>query len=132
MVDPAAGVAVPGAESETEFVVGNRATDGIAGFVGWSAVLRAGELRAYVLAECLQARRVRNQTDGPAFRGRAEQSSLRTAQNLDALEIEHHRHGHGPADVRVVADRRKRDVVQIHARGRLTGPRRDASDLNVG
>ena len=61
----------------------------------------------------------------------AEQRALRSAQHLDAIQIEDHREPavHTGIDVVGAADQRR--VIEVDAGGRRTGTGLDAADLDI-
>jgi len=87
-IDPAAVITVPEARADPENAVGHRPADRDAELAIGLPVLRIGELAAYVCVRRRGAGWSHDVTHRTTLGTRAEQSALRPAQHLDALQVE--------------------------------------------
>ncbi len=128
-IDPAAVAARPSADPETDLIVDDRTARRGPELVARRAVLGGRDLGVRVGAETGQAGLGGDVAHRAAFRPRAEQGPLRSAQHLDPLQVEHH--GQGVVGVQAQRAGLDRGVVDIDAGGARSGLGVDAADRNV-
>src|SRR5690349_11215617 len=87
-VDVATVAPVEGADAETEAVLNDGGTEGLTDLITRIASVGEGHFGTGVIGRPGQVGLGLDESDRPAFRAGAEQSSLWAAQHLDALEVE--------------------------------------------
>src|ERR1700722_5952454 len=117
MIDVSAVAAVPRTHAKPELILHDRPTERHARLIAETAIVGGCNAGAGVPAEFRQTGLRLDETDDAALGARPEQRSLRSSQNLHAVEVEYLGRRIGPRDDAAVQADLHRHIVDVDARG---------------